>query len=395
MISVSKEESTLLIQHAISANRNEGGNQKNLSVLLDLEEPRISEYKVGKGRLLSWQRQIIIDNYGYPRRGKGQYIKGEVCGSVTEFINGYEESSNKRLKHRLYTLFMSKKFQNELSRSVRLTDSSSKELGVFCRIDDLLAFPQTKLWYEYIKSHGVNLSPTESGSCISKYEHKVEDIEAYISQVGLSTIDTSSMHLEYTYSEFMSILYRIAGFKYELMPEFRFDNDVDIEPVVLNDLVITGDVVLELKPNSVLYEDDEDKSNVLRDRASLLFNDLSANLFGHHRSLYKLKVESNFNPEISYQPDYWSRIVMRLYLSENMNYHLWIRLDNGGEVDSDRTDSGVEEVRNIVIKDLCRLDFLNEMELIRKWCGYTFDINIELKHEVAKLGGYIPGAKVL
>ncbi|QUM78817.1 hypothetical protein HWV00_21325 (plasmid) [Moritella sp. 24] len=399
MVAVSKEESMLLIQHAISAYLNEGKNQKELGELLGIDGSRISEAKIGKWKLSPSQRQVIIDNYGYPRRGKGQYINAEIYNSVTEFLGDYEESSNQRLKHKLYSFFRSENFQRELSFCVKRAASSSKESSLLYRIDELLSLSETKSWYEYIKENNINLYPSDSVFHRASPDRKVEDIDVYVIQVGLSTIDTSTGFIAANpYPEFMAILYRMAGFKYELMPEFCFDKNFDIEPVTLNELVITGDVVLELRPNSDLYDvcdEDDDDSNILRGQASLPFNKLSANLFGRHDFLYELKNKPDMNSKSHYKPDNWSRIVLRLYLSESMNYHLWIRLDNGNEINTLRAISRNGEVRNIVIKDLCRLDFLNEMELIRKWCGYDCDMSADLKHELAKLGGYIPGAKVL
>jgi len=58
MVAVSKEESMLLIQHAISAYLNEGKNQIDLGELLGLATPRISGYKAGKGKLSPNQRNM-------------------------------------------------------------------------------------------------------------------------------------------------------------------------------------------------------------------------------------------------------------------------------------------------------------------------------------------------
>jgi len=41
------------------------------------------------------------------------------------------------------------------------------------------------------------------------------------------------------------------------------------------------------------------------------------------------------------------------------------------------------------------MNFLKEIEIIRKWCGWPYDFNDDIKREVAKVGGYVPGAEVL
>jgi hypothetical protein len=363
--------------------------------LLGLPTPRISEFKIGKGRLSPNQRQIIIDNYGYPRRGKGQYLNAEIYNSATEFIGDYEASSKQRLKRRLYSLFTSKEFQDKLSSCVELTSCSSKESSLLYCIDDLLSLPETKTWYESIKNNSVCINKSSYGQS----DDKVKMIDMYILQVGLSYVRKSDFNILCPSAIFINILYRIAGFKYELMSEFSFNKHADIEPVVLKELVITGDIVLELKPDSGRYEggDGNESSNIIRRSASLIFNTQTADFFGSDFLLYELMprdYSTNFEG-VSCKPDHWERIILRLYLSESMNYHLWIRLDGSKALETTKGVSEAGEVRNIVIKTLSRIDLLSEMELIRKWCGYAQDMNADIKHEIAKLGGYIPGAEML
>jgi len=382
MVAVSKEESMLLIQHAISAYLNEGKNQTDLGELLGLATPRISEYKVGKGRLSPNQRNIIIDNYGYPRRGKGQYIKAEVYDTVTEFIDDYEDSSKKRLKRRLYELLMRKDYQDVILSYLQGKISPTVYIGKGPKepekreelmrdisvVEKLLSQPETKIWYE---NH-------------SKSSFKLL----------LDSVDTRLD--KYIRGDFDKILYRIAQFKFELMPDFSFHGDIDVPSISRKEMIITGDEVLNFKADCRRVE----------------FNK-AADLFGDRNSLYDLSCPCDSyrsviqeGSEINAKPDNWERIILRLYLSESMHYHLWIRLDdvfhiNEADLIEERFAEeleGIREdglVRNIVIKDLCRNDFLNEIEIIRKWCGWPYDFNDDIKREVAKVGGYVPGAEVL
>jgi hypothetical protein len=379
MIAVSKEESMLLIQHAISAYFNEGKNQKELGTLLGIDGSRISEGKIGKWKLSPSQRQIIIDNYGYPRRGKGQYIKAEVYDTVTDFIDDYEESSKKRLKRRLYELLMRKDYQDVIVSHFKKSEAMLQLYGngskppepMVCDIsiiEKLLSQPETKMWYDnYRDCSHYNISSFKS---------------------LLTSVDTRLP--KYSNDDFQKILYRIAQFKFELMPEFSFFCDVDVPSIPRKELIITGDEVLNFKSNCSGVE----------------FNN-TAGLLGQFKQ--EITFVSNAIPkgsEINEKPDHWGCATLKLYLSESMGYHLWIRLDpffHHDEFDLQETkmvkrlDGIIEDglVRNIVIKDLCRINFLKEIEIIRKWCGWHHDFNDDIKRKVAKVGGYVPGAEVL
>jgi len=394
MVAVSKEESMLLIQHAISAYLNEGKNQKELGELLSTDGSivsgsRISEGKIGKWKLLPSQRQVIIDNYGYPRRGKGQYIKAEVYDTVTEFIDDYENSSKKRLKRRLYELLMRKDYQEAIlsyfkeDGDVNRFYTGERPEPLICDIsivDSLLSQPETKIWYDSYQGHLDNDNNREQ----------------YDKNFKLLLISVDVRLPEYTGCDFQRKFYRVAQFKFELMPNFSFHGDIDVPSISRKEMTFTGDEVLNFKADCCRIE----------------FNN-AADLFGDRDSYYDLGVSNHSyrniiqeGSEINAKPDNWKRIILRLYLSESMHYHLWIRLDDFDHVDKadyfgdffDEQFQGINDdgvVRNIVIKDLCRINFLKEIEIIRKWCGCPTDFNDDIKREVAKVGGYIPGVEVL
>ncbi|NRA59682.1 MAG: hypothetical protein HRU25_01980 [Psychrobium sp.] len=377
---VSKNESMLLIQHAISAYLNEGRNQKELGELLGLEGSRISEYKRGKGKLLPSQRQIIIDNYGYPRRGKGQYMNAEVYDSVNEFTDNYSQSSKERLKHRIYELLTRADYQKEILDCINVIDGTASDDEKLRFLDELLLLPKFKFWYNECKN-----------------KHTSADKELHI-ELSILT-DAGLNYIVKPDSKLVENLYRIAFFKFELMSDFSFHMS-DVTPSVkLNELVINGDIVLEFKGDTYRLDEIHDESFKINERVSLSFNDLTTNslgsdndIFGFRKPPYCYSSNTQF---FNSKPDKWGRVILRLYLSENMNYHLWIRLDDGSDFETDKQAIGHGEVRNIVISNLCHINFLKEIELIRKWCGCSTDLSNDIKHEVSKLGGYIPGAKVL
>ncbi|MCJ8352011.1 hypothetical protein [Moritella sp.] len=379
MVTVSKEESMLLIQHAISAYLNEGKNQKELGALLGIDGSRISEGKIGKWKLSLSQRQVIIDNYGYPRRGKGQYIKAEVYDTVTEFINDYEVSSKRRLKRRLYELLMRKDYQDLIISYSKYKDEISFDIGSKSEplvrdisiIEKLLSQPEAKTWYDSKKNLAYGHSRFKKDNCDDNFEQLLNNL-------GIISLRNpmSKWH------DFQEMMYRIAQFKFELMPEFSFNNQDVVHSVELKQLVITGDKVLSLK-GGCLNTGVNDAADIFGPRESL-YNFIS---YDPH---YKQRIA--LYTGINCKPDHWYKVELKLYLSESMRYHLWIRLCGDSQNHSEEV---ADLYRDIVIKDLCRINYLKEIETIRKWCGLPCDFNDAIKREVAKVGGYVPGAEVL
>ncbi|MBL4745786.1 MAG: hypothetical protein JKY08_05410 [Flavobacteriaceae bacterium] len=366
----------LLIRHAISACLNEGKNQKELAELLGVDGSRISEGKIGKWKLSPSQRQMVIDNYGYPRRGKGLYIKAEVYNSVSDFIADYDESSKKRFKHRMYELVTRKDYQKMIlsyvdKASVEAnSDSVLKEADISI-IESLLSQPETKIWYDSKKSWSNVKSNLEKRKCDNNFE-------LLLNSVGISSLKKRYPHVDH----FQEMIYRISQFKFELMPEFSLNNQADVRSIELKEFVITSDEIIEMNiPCS-----------------ELSFND-AADILGPRDELYAFEFFSDNGNRfitskagINCKPDNWGSFEFKLYLSENMNYHLWIRLCDYAER---RDPDAVELSRNIMIKDLCHINYLKEIEIIRKWCDLPYDICESIKINVAKVGGYVPGAEVL
>ena len=239
-------------------------------------------------------------------------------------------------------------------------------------VENLLSQPETKIWYD---------------NYYSGYDHVAKTLseKSYFSLVSSVQEDL----IDELNPRFEQMLYRIAQFKFELMPEFSFFGDVDVHSIPRKELIITGDEVLNFKSGSRVE-----------------FNN-TADLLGPLEQ--KRIFVSNVIPkgsEINEKQDNWEYATLKLYLSESMRYHLWIRLDAFFHYDEpdlqetimiEQLDGIIEDglVRNIVIKDLCRMNFLKEIEIIRKWCGWHHDFNDDIKREVAKVGGYVPGAEVL
>lgn len=241
-------------------------------------------------------------------------------------------------------------------------------------LEKLLSHPEAEIWY-------------------GSYQEHCHDSRSRF-RLLLGCVDTRLN--EYSINDFESLFYRIAQFKFELMPDFSFHGGIDVPSIPRKEMIITGDEVLNFKADC--------RSVEFNNAADLFGNRDSRYDFSRPRGSYSSIIQDG--SEINAKPDNWDRIILRLYLSESMHYHLWIRLDdvfhvNEADLIEERFAEqleGIREdglVRNIVIKDLSRSDFLNEIKIIRKWCDRPYDFNDDIKREVTKVGGYIPGVEVL
>lgn len=89
-----------------------------------------------------------------------------------------------------------------------------------------------------------------------------------------------------------------------------------------------------------------------------------------------------------------------------MNYHFliqlspriigeWAPIDEESQSDLAYFGDLRPDDRLIVILNINSLSLYQQIEDVRKWFGLPSDSLFELKQEIAKAGGYVPGAKVL
>lgn len=365
MANVSKEESVLLIQHAISAIKNEGETQRDLATYLEVEQPRLTEAKKGKWKIGNSQRQLIIDRFGYPRRGKGEYIKAELYGTVSKFIDDFESSSKARYKRRLYQLFTRSDYQQLIGSYFRLSDFSDVDIDKALNLkleclEKLLILGGFTQWIDAQREN-------------ESKERSISAIEASIlHEAGLmiSSFVDSSVYV---------ILYKLGLFKLYVMPSFTFISSESVPSLTNTELVLSGDVVLNYSKN-VKHETLNSVGNFHGAYGRSFFPIYSGKLGGEH-------IQSG--AAINSMPDRWDSAEMRLFLSESMEYHLVIHLIKEAHM----YDIGGS--RSIVVTCIDRIGFLQELELIRKWLGLPHDMYDQVKSEIAKVGGFIPGARVL
>ena len=387
MNDLSKHESKLFVQHAVTASQARGMNQKQLAELLGIEPSRLSEAKKGKGSITDSRKKIIIEHFGLPARGKGQYVRGEIYSSVDDFIAQYEATSTARHLSRLRSIFERKDYQ-QLVCSLFLCikhPTDEENYAAICQfinelIDDDTFTSWGKALHDYLDADDNDANKPEFPNTL------IERMESGFSETCNARFVIAHAQKTRSY-EFQTILYWLWFYK-DQHREFVFASTKHpIEsPHVNNKMVITGDVVLEYKQNlrdnqTINKFDSNDRRFRCLGNKGLLPTHLPYPSAG-------IDIQGVIDPT----PDYWPDVDVRLFLSNSMDYRLWIRLH---KADSRCGPGQPEDYRDVVIKQIPWTTLHKDIEKVRKWIGVAWSFEDQINHEIACAGGYVPGAEVL
>lgn len=380
MDKLTTNDTILWINHAVSFFRSIGRNQKDMAKALGLEESRVSEMKQGIGSISPSLMTRITDLCGAPRRNPGRYEEVELYDSIDFFINAFNKVTANRFYRKLINLLQINDFYDNFMDLVSAPGQhyqkdkveieallnqllSSEEYLKVCEtyLSSFNPAEENKWWYEFC---GTNVNGLNIG--------------------GLLISDLQVFKLLFLFSELAK---GVEGFK------FGDNTLLNLQPVTaITPVILTGNRILVIE--SVTLADF--KSNVYLDglkRVDKRFFQID------ERHQFKLKSEQ-------YMPDHWENGRCEVYLSDNMNYHFLIHLSHGvinigtnscDDYPKDEEYFGFVEPddRLIVIKDVNALNLYKQIEEIRKWFGLATDSLFELKQEIARAGGYVPGARVL
>jgi transcriptional regulator with XRE-family HTH domain len=390
MDKLTKQDSMLWINHAIARFNGLGKRQKELAEALGIEETRLSEMKQGKGLITPSIIDRIVDFCGAPKRGKGRFENAEIYNSLNEFFDQYDSVSTNRFYHNLVKAFSRKDYTdiilnncNLASNEIDSEDDKSRRITTVNLLNEILHSPE---FNNICLSYQKTLISSEGQF---KWENKI--IQRYSGDIfqirNLIISEKKVFHALYLQ---WLVIQKYNEYNFPLKEQLITEPLPDSIPVV-----ITGECIL------VLSNDDLGISSPI--------NKFSVNHFGVVDNYLELpngysSTYINDDHTVSVLPDYWKDIRCELYLGEAMNYHLIIQLSKkeiffyGDELSGLNEASELyvdKDDRIAVIANINPLDLLNNMEELRKWCGLGTDNNYKVKKNIAKAGGYVPGARVL
>lgn len=376
---ITKSDTVLWINHAVSYFKSINKTQKDMARILDLDESRISEMKNGVGTLSPSLMKKITEYCGAPRRNPGRYLEAELYKSLDSFVEDFSAVTNNRAEIALLKLLKNERFYSQFLSELSLTDiyKTGDKQALEHKLNELLASDEFAAvcdqYTEVFDSNNHNKS----------WFYFCKQNSAGLSVDGVVIGDLSAFKILYLISK---RLIPLPGFK---LGEHRQFSIQPVSPDV--PMVMTGNRVLVMNSQSLEKFNKTIKTDELaRQQACLQL--MRPNLF-------ELKPEQ-------FVFDEWACGRCDVYLSENLNYHFIIHLSATVIADgthSEDLDPSVDDYygirspgdRLVVIESVNVLNLFQQIELIRKWFSLPEDTLLELREKIAKAGGYIPGARVL
>ncbi|MEZ9342207.1 XRE family transcriptional regulator [Vibrio cyclitrophicus] len=369
-MNMTKEESIRWINHAIAFYENLGKKQKDLAQDFGIPESRLSELKNVQKPLKVTPNQIrqIIDLCGSPKRDPGRFELAELYDSLESFFEQYISVTLNRFQRDVYQYMSTTRVIDEVL-NMCFFESSSRDDQI--RSVNLLL--KSDEFAKVCKDIEFNRIVTSSS---------IEQLSSITKSHGFQISDKGTFHV---FRQLWSLNEALDEFQFGCETNHGLDLIVPKTPIVL-----TGRRIAAFMPEHSMH--DGPANELLEKELIRLISDYLPSI----RDLPKL--------------DNWNTIRVEVYLSENMNYHLLIHMSHGNleplDLSHESTmpegfewcnyDAAVgERDRIAVIKNVNTLDLFRQIEELRKWQGLEQDNLYELKQNIAKAGGHIPGAYVL
>ncbi|MGL1088629.1 helix-turn-helix domain-containing protein [Vibrio vulnificus] len=367
---MTKEESIKWINHAIAFYKGLGKTQKELAKDFGIEESRLSELKSVHKPLKVSPSQVrkIIEICGAPKRDPGRFENVELYDSLDSFFNQYISVTLNRFHRDVYESLTNKAIVNEILKKCSYKNDDKEQ-----QVEAINQLVRSKEFAEICKDASLNSKLIGS----SKNEFSL-----ITKLYGLIINDSATFHR-------LRQLWSLV----EVLPEFQFGNETNngLDLIVpKTPVVLTGNRIAAFMPDYSRF--DYPANRLVKSELSVLMNG------------YLSAVEPI--PEL----DIWQTIRVEIYLSENMNYHILIHMSDDDLKPRDLSHESTvpegfdwcnydaafgEKDRIAVIRSVNTLDLFSQIEELRKWQGLEVDNLYELKRNIAKAGGHIPGAHVL
>ncbi|MEZ8742734.1 MULTISPECIES: helix-turn-helix domain-containing protein [Photobacterium] len=402
MQKLTKHDTILWINHAIANFKSLGKNQKDLATKLGLEESRLSEMKNGAGTISPSLMERIVDLCGAPRRNSGRFETVEVYDSLDTFFELFRPVTENRFFRNLIETFNKESYINQVCKHSYLepgtfdcSEPDAKRALTIARINELIR------------------SEEFCAVCVQYKDHLHQENGRYFDwkndRCGEGWQERECFKMNGLYIKEFRVFH---GLYLLWILSSQVDNYcfASGEPVNLNPLKDITPVVLIGSCLLFMQNSRLDEHSPINQASKELFgkkehySDLNGRMFDEYEDLDYISGES------FHFPDFWGNVCCELYLSDNMNYHLLIHLapsmiirlidpdiDNEykASLDINQLSDIASKDRAAVITNINPLDLFRQIEEVRKWCGLPQDSHYELKKQIAKAGGYIPGAKVL
>ncbi|KZZ14742.1 hypothetical protein A3750_13635 [Oleiphilus sp. HI0079] len=386
---LTQDETTRLLDHVCS--RGDMTNQL-VADLIEVEPPRISEGRNGKWRLPRDKAAKLELEFGKPRAEKGVYVFAELLEEgIAQARKNIPDLASARHRQRCLDVWHNKEMRRELAQKVIYDETpldwSAKDerdndhefwAGVFEKFDALLASNEFKTLIKRLRDKASSIAWEESRAQQASYELQYNNdfycgipiAKKAEARANCEGISLQSLHP-------FSLL-QCAALK-------ELDEGTIVADSRPFDIVVTGELIHE-------WRGEIEVSIVGASCSKSLVFPIEGNLVQafplSHMHLGDRECEFKSRMH-SLNVDRYDAFEASLYLTKRLEYVLILTLS-----EKSRYVTGTPD-RPMVITGIRSAKLFDELAHLQDWLGIK-DLGLGyVKAELAGLGGYIPGAKII
>lgn len=357
-----KEESKLIVNHAASCLKTLGDTQNKLCIELEIDGGYFSKCKQGKKRLNDNSLTLLVERFGYPRIGKGLFVKAEHYLGLDSFLDGYNETQEARFVNSQIRLWKNKEFiTNLIERLVIVTADGTarkdKENNAMRQLQLMLKDEAFKNWFDLYEHNPARKSILQKLS---------GDDDEIVIEPSLDDVlsEYSVFFRENSYKEVF--LQRLGLMEYGInaIASFDIQNQPLCDVPSQNELVVSGELIFN----------ERFSTNTFIDRTVNKFEDFLAEFnlddVDHSLRYFDKSIEA------------WSGIELTVYLGTELGYHFLLTFKG-------------EEDRVVVITLENNNEIISALSKVYSFLGADESDYFSIKEALAVAGAYIPGAILL
>ncbi|MDO6513582.1 hypothetical protein [Neptuniibacter sp. 2_MG-2023] len=440
----SLEDTKRLLDHAVSASSNMTATK--VAKFIDVPPPRISEGRRKEWRLSQHEADTLIAEYGQPRAKPGLFVSAEGRDSIKSFIELEPSTSKMRHFKKVSSLHHSSQFLNSVAQKIAIIGEDDKIITAYeefseegdellnleeqskarkaraqkkhssaefrkQKLDILLAVMQTPKFSKWLK---------EARLYFDKLRKQFDDPEkVYFSMgatgyYGINEIQNLTPNGDNEHLSSEGSLHKLLE-EYGLKPSLYFNE---------TSLLLFGtleQLFRELESSNTNKSLISENENTLMEIKDYVIT--GEKIWSHEGRFTEPKlglpgIEEIFFPDIENRPDWtyplllsnnrlkspdekdenslsvdrWTTYEISLFLKDNCDYALLLSL---GSYENRYNDVIHHPERFIIIPNIPGLQLFKELDEMRKWLTLPELPLNNIKKDIAKHGGYIPGAIVI
>ncbi|MDO6563861.1 hypothetical protein Q4488_10755 [Amphritea sp. 1_MG-2023] len=438
---LSLEDTKRLLDHAVSASSNMTATK--VAKFIDVPPPRISEGRRKEWRLSQHEADTLIAEYGQPRAKPGLFVCAEERDSIKSFIELEPSTSKTRHFRKVSSLYHSSQFRNSVADQIAIigedddalfaheafTESGDEHLSMNERdtvqkararkkyfsaefrkekLDKLLAVIKTPKFSKWLIQARLYLDKLRNTYNDPDTIYRMMGSTSYycISDINKITPDGKNNHLSsdgsldklleehgLKLSSLLAMSLFLIGvlekhFRESDLPTLGSATKIQESTEEMKDYVITGEKIWSHEGRFT-----EPKLG-LSGIEEIFFPDIE----NRPDWTYPLLLSDNRlkspdeKDENSLSVDRWTTYEISLFLKDNCDYALLLSL---GSYENRYSEVIHAPERFIVIPNIAGLQLFKELDEMRKWLTLPELPLNDIKKDIAKHGGYVPGAIII